>query len=414
MKQKNLIIAIIVTLVCILGVTAVLFMYPYSPTNPPAANDTGSTPSGINEVVDSNNKFALDLYNELKSEEGNIFYSSYSIYSALGMTYEGAKGETANEMEDVFGYPDNLKPNFAAVYNSINNREGYELRTGNALWVQEDYKLLDNYVYNVEKYYGGKASNLNFKSETEKSRETINNFIEEQTNNKIKDLIPEGALNPMTRLVLTNAVYFKGDWKWEFDKSKTMEMDFRLEDGSFVEVPMMHMEPDEAEFNYADLGNLQVLELPYKSDEVSMLVLLPNRSVDDLNLTLENINKWKNQMEKESLDDIYLPKFEFDSKYMMKDTLSKMGMPTAFEPNNADFSGMSGQKDLFISSVIHQSYVKVDEKGTEAAAATGVVMETTSFQPGKVFRADHPFVFMIQDKETGSILFMGRVSNPNV
>jgi serpin B len=409
----------IIAVIAILAVGIVaagLFLYPYSPDSPPAADDTGSTSEGIQEVVDANNQFAFELYSELdKTSQGkNVFYSPYSISSALAMTYEGAKGQTADEMKNVFHFPESsiLRPNFAAIYNNINRHDKeYELKTGNALWVQQDYPFLEDYLNTTEKYYAGKAANLDFVREKEKSRQIINSFIEEQTNNKIKDLIPKEFLNPFTRLVLTNAIYFKGTWQWEFDESDTRESDFKISLGNTVKVPMMYMKNDKAEFNYADLGELQILELPYKGDDISMLIILPNETLKDVELSSDKLNEYKSQMQETKLDGIYLPKFEFDTKYFLEDTLKAMGMPIAFSPA-ADFSGMTGRKDLYIAYVIHQAYVKVDEKGTEAAAATAVIMKTF-VGPRKIFEADHPFIFIIQEKETGNILFMGKVVNPS-
>jgi len=418
MNKKILTIGIALLMVAVVTAAAVLFLFPYEPKQPPQADDTGSTQSGVQEVVNANNQFAFELYSELnKAENSNIFYSPYSISSAIAMTYEGAKGQTADEMKSVFHFPESniLRPNFAAIYNDINKRtKAYELRTGNALWVQHDYPFLEDYTNRVEKYYGGKAANLDFIKETEKSRQTINSFIEEQTNNKIKDLIPSGALTPIMRLVLTNAIYFKGTWEWEFDKSDTREQDFKITPTNIVKTPMMFMDNDKAEFNYADIGDLQILELPYKGEEISMLILLPteNLAAIEPSLTAEKLKEWKSQMNEFKLDAIYLPKFEFDTKYFMKDTLSAMGMPTAFEWPGADFSGMDGTEMLYIDKVIHQAYVKVDEKGTEAAAATAIMVGFGSAGPRNVFRADHPFIFIIQEKETGNVLFMGRVTNP--
>ncbi len=432
-KQKvasGAVIAIIVV-AAVAVVTAGLFLYPFSPDSPPSADDSGSTSGGVQTVVDANNQFAFELYSELdKNQDGNMFYSPYSISSALVMTYEGAKGQTAEEMKSVFHFPENeiLRPNFAAVYNGINKgTKAYELNTGNALWVQQDYHFLEDYLTTVEGYYGGKAANVDFIRETEKSRQTINSFIEEQTKDKIKDLIPRGAINSMTRMVLTNAIYFKGTWEWEFDKSDTRDMDFKITLDNVVKTPMMHMDPDKARFNYVDLGELQILEMPYKGEEISMLVLLPKQgeaydrdtgemitydyTLEDIELTYSNLEEWKGQMRETKLDSISLPKFEFDTKYTMNNALSNLGMPTAFS-GGADFSGMTEAEQLFISSVIHQAYVKVDEKGTEAAAATAVIMEVTSAMPSNVFNVDHPFIFIIQERETGNILFMGRVMDP--
>ena len=417
MYKKIILIGVIFVFFAGVAVAAVLFFFPYEPNQPPVADNTGSTEQGIQDVVNANNQFAFDLYSELdKDEDGNMFYSPYSISAALAMTYEGAKGQTANEMKSVFYFPeeDILRPNFAAIYNDINkeNKE-YELKTGNALWAQKDYPFLGEYMDGVENYYGGKATMLDFVKETEKSRQTINSFTEEQTKDKIKDLIPKGYLDEMTRLVLTNAIYFKGIWEWEFDKTDTHEQDFHITSIDIVKTPIMSMNPEDAEFNYAQTEDLQILELPYKGDKISMLILLPTENLDLIgsSLTAEKLNGYKSQMEETKLDSISLPKFEFDSKYFMKNTLVSLGMPKAFS-SDADFSGMTGKKELFISDVIHQAYVGVDEEGTEAAAATAVVMKLTAMLPMNVFRADHPFIFIIQEKDTGNILFLGRVVDP--
>ena len=417
MYKKIILIGIIFVFFAGVAVAAVLFLFPYEPDQPPAADNTGSTEQGIQAVVNANNQFAFDLYSELdKNEDGNMFYSPYSISAALAMTYEGAKGQTADEMKSVFHFPEEniLRPNFAAIYDDINkeNKE-YELKTGNALWVQKDYPFLEEYIDGVENYYGGKATMLDFVKEAEKSRQTINSFIEGQTKDKIKDLIPTGYLDETTRLVLTNAIYFKGIWEWEFDKTDTREQDFKTTSTNIIKTPIMSMNPEDAKFNYAQTEDLQILELPYKGNKISMLILLPTENLDliESSLTVEKLNGYKSQMEETKLDSISLPKFEFDSKYFMKNTLVSLGMPKAFS-NDADFSGMTGKKDLYISNVIHQAYVGVDEEGTEAAAATAVVMELTAMLPMNVFRADHPFIFIIQEKDTGNILFLGRVVDP--
>ncbi|MEK6861515.1 MAG: serpin family protein [Nanoarchaeota archaeon] len=431
--KKILTILIVLVMVTVVTATAVLFLFPYQPDQPPEADDAGSTQQGIQEVVKANNQFAFELYSELdKAENDNMFYSPYSISAALAMTYEGAKGQTADEMKSVFHFPESstLRPNFAVIYNEINKKDKpYKLSTGNALWVQQDYLFLEDYTSRVENYYGGKAANLDFIGETERSRQTINTFIEEQTNDKIKDLIPQGALTPDIRLVLTNAIYFKGTWTWEFDKSDTREQDFKITPTNIIKTPMMFMDNDKAKFNYADLGEIQILELPYKGEDISMLILLPKQgedydletgeiitsdyTLDDIELSSNKLNEYKSQMQETKLGYISMPKFEFDTKYFMNDALSEMGMPTAFT-DRADFSGMTGKDDLLISFVIHQAYVKVDEEGTEAAAATAVGAGTTSVSPKKEFRADHPFIFIIQEKETGNILFMGRVVDPTI
>lgn len=384
-------------------------------------DDTNSTPAGIQEVVNANNKFAFDFYSEInKKEEGNIFYSPYSIFAALAMTYEGAKGKTADEIKSVFSFPESeiLRPNFAAIYNKINKKnDNYKLSTGNALWAQYDYRFLDDFTSRIEKYYGGKVTNLDFVKETEKSRKTINDFIAEQTNNKIKDLIPKGALTVMTRLVLTNAIYFKGTWVKQFDKKDTRDEDFTTISGQKIKAPLMRLTGDEAEFKYAENDDLQILEMPYNGEDLSMLVILPkenNFEKVEQSLNNEKLSEWKNMLREQRVD-IFIPKFKFDSKSSLKSILQNMGMPTAFSEGSADFSGMDGTKNLLISDVIHQAFVEVNEEGTEAAAATAVIMKTLSIPPpSPIFRADRPFIFLIEEKATGNILFLGRIANPKL
>ncbi len=402
--------------------------------NVPNLDDSGITPEIASSVVEANNLFAMDLYSKYSEQkDGNIFFSPYSISTALAMTYEGARGETADEIRNVFHYPDKetLRVGNAGVYNEINapNQE-YRLSVANALWAEQTYPFLSEYLQIVSDYYGGGVKNMNFKGNPDGSRIEINKWVEDKTNGKIKDLIPAGVITDMTRLVLTNAIYFKGNWLWEFDKSKTRELDFRINSANIVKTEMMYMDPDKARFSYANLEKLQILELPYKGDKISMLILLPKQgkeydfetgeeiiydySLEDVNLSYEDLENYKSKMAEEKLDAIYLPKFEFDTKYFMSKDLKEMGMSTAFSLD-ADFSGIDGNGDLFITDVIHQAFVKVDEEGTEAVAATAVVMgETASRQVfTKTFRADHPFIFIIQQKDTGNILFMGRVVNPN-
>ena len=331
------------------------------------------------------------------------------------MTYEGARGQTAEEMQSVLHFPADpevRRPAFARIYNQINKRgKKYKLSTANALWAQKDYSFLDEYFNTVEKYYGGKVTNLDFVGDTENSRITINKWVEEQTNNKIKDLIPEGVIDAATRLVLTNAIYFKGTWFKQFDKKNTVERDFKISPTNSVKVQMMHLDDKKAKFNYTETKDLKILELPYSGGDLSMLILLPKDSIEQLEseLTIENLNNWTARLKEEEVS-IYLPRFKFETKYFMAQDLAEMGMPTAFS-GGADFSGMTGRRDLYISNVIHQAFVEVNEEGTEAAAATAVVMKEVAMMK-KLFNADHPFIFIIREKETGNILFLGRVSDP--
>jgi serpin B len=366
--------------------------------------------------VDANNQFALDLYSRYKSKDENIFFSPYSISSALAMTYEGARGQTADEIQRVFHFSsdkDKMRSDFLNVYNELNKADKpYKLTTANALWAQKDYPFIQDYFNTVEKYYDGKVTNLDFRLETENSRKTINAWVENKTNDRIKNLIPKGALDPVTRMVLTNAIYFKANWSQQFNNQTTYDQEFKLSSGANTTVKMMH---ETGNFNYGETNDLQILEIPYLGDDISMLILLPKgNSLSKLenSLSTDNLANWKKSMNYTEVQ-LSLPKFKFETGYLMSNDLKEMGMPTAFSAN-ADFTGMSQTHELFISEVIHKTFVEVSESGTEAAAATAVIVAGTGYpehQP-KIFDADHPFIFLIQQKDTGNILFIGRVFNP--
>jgi len=390
---------------------------------PTSSMPTYSTFKDSSSITSANNQFNLDLYkNLIQKEKSNIFFSPYSIFSAMAMVYEGALGKTADEIKAVFHFPETnvLRTNFAELYNQLNQKgKDFELKTANALWLQKNYPFLSSYLTLLEKYYGGKARNLDFVNETEKSRQIINQYIEEETNKKIKDLIPKGSISPMTRLVLTNAIYFKGVWLWQFDEKMTNNQKFFIRPDFSVEIPIMNMRPEKAEFNYYEDETVQVLEMPYKGEKIVMIVVLPRQILSgrdllsfESSLTEEKLKTYQTKMEKTKLDAIALPKFKLETKYFLNENLIDLGMLTAFS-GRADFSKITGKKDFSISTVIHQAFVEVDEKGTEAAAATAVIMVKSAMgKPPKIFRADHPFLFYILDKETGTILFFGRVVDP--
>jgi len=371
------------------------------------------------DVIEANNRFAINLYSQYKSEEGNIFFSPFSISTAMAMVYEGAEGKTAKEIKSVFGFPkyDNSRRNqYSNLLSEINKKDKkYALNTANALWAQQNYHFLNDYLTTVEKYYEGKTTNLDFKNEPDSSRLIINNWVEDKTNNKIKDLFPVGSINSLTRLVLTNAIYFKAEWLKQFDANKTSDEYFRVNPNKSIKVPMMQRTDRKSIFNYTQNEDLQILEMPYAGEDLSMLILLPlDDDIETLenSFTIEKLTEWKKSLRKRRVK-IYIPKFKFKTKYFLGETLGDLGMPIAFT-NSADFSGMSGTKDLKIDKVIHQAFIEVNEEGTEAAAATGigVGMKTSMPRPPPIFKADHPFIFIIQQKETGNILFMGRVNNP--
>lgn len=405
-------------IIAVLAVALVIFLSGCVKQPTPTADDTGVTPEKVSAVVNANNQFAFDLYSKYKDKyrDDNFFFSPYSISTALAMTYEGAREKTAEEMQSVFHFSEDndvRRPAFARIYNEINKKDKeYKLHTANALWAQKDYQFLDEYLSATERYYGGKVTNLDFVGETEKSRQIINTWVEDQTNNKIKDLIPSGVIDPATRLILTNAIYFKGTWVLQFDKSETREADFKISPTKTVKAQMMSLTGEKAEFNYAETEDLQILEMPYEGEEISMLVLLPKEdTLDKLehSLNAEKLDEWRGMLQERKID-VYMPKFKFETKYFMAKDLAEMGMPSAFT-RAADFSGMTGKRDLYIAQVIHQAFVEVNEEGTEAAAATAVVMKELAVM-SEIFRADHPFIFIIQQKDTGNILFLGKVVDP--
>jgi len=370
-------------------------------------------------VVGGNNAFALDLYGKLREREGNLFFSPFSISTALAMTYAGARGETEAQMAKVLHFPpgrEKLHPACKTLIDDLNARQekgGYELSVANALWGQKGYGFGKVFLHVTRTYYGAGLNEVDFVKAAEAARQRINKWTEEKTRGKIKDLIPPGVLTELTRLVLTNAIYFKGDWAAQFDEKATRDAPFTLLDGEKVDVPMMHQRED---FGYMERETFQALALPYVGKELSMVVFLP-KEVGGLaelekSLTAKNLAKWLPALRKRKVR-VWLPKFKMTSQFRLDKTLMAMGMADAFT-RAADFSGMNGKKDLFISAVIHKAFVDVNEEGTEAAAATAVVVGITSVAPRRhvVFRADHPFLFLIRDNKSGSILFMGRVVNP--
>jgi serpin B len=369
-------------------------------------------------VADGCNRFAFDLYARLKGAEGNLFLSPYSISTALAMTSAGARGETADQMAKVLCLPesgDEVHAAYGALQGDLNaagEKGTFELAVANRLWGQKGYGFLPDYLALVEKKYGAGLEQVDFAGATEAARQTINAWVEKQTRDKIKDLLKPGVLDAMTRLVLTNAIYFKGKWAEEFDKKATQEEDFFLTPEKKVAAPLMHQK---AKFGYFEGDGLQALELPYQGGRLAMVVLLP-KAKDGLaaleaSLSADKVAGWLGQLRRREVQ-VTLPRFKTTAEFSLKDMLVAMGMADAFG-GKADFSGMNGKKDLFISAVVHKAFVDVNEEGTEAAAATGVAVAAKSKPaPPPVFRADHPFLFLIRDQKTGAILFLGRILDP--
>lgn len=379
--------------------------------------------SDIMALVEGNTAFACDLYRQLSAAEGNLFFSPYSISNALAMTYGGARGETAAEMARVLHFSlasDRLHPAFAELIAAL-EPEGastYELAIANRLWGQQNYGFLPEFIDLLERHYTAPLQEVDFLNATEDARATINTWVEQQTQNKIQHLLPANSIDSLTRLVLTNAIYFQGNWLVPFDASATQNQPFHVSSAEAIEVPMMH----QIEYwNYADLDSLQVLELPYEGETLSMVILLP-AEIDGLaalerQLTPDNLQAWLSSARDFPMTmdagpvSVWLPRFKLTSAFELKNTLSEMGMPQAFG-NTADFSGMTDREHLEIAKVIHKAFVDVNEQGTEAAAATAVVGVTRG--GSHHIRVDRPFVFFIYDRNSSSILFLGRVVNPLV
>jgi serpin B len=381
----------------------------------------------MTSVVAGNSAFALDLYQVLRQQsDGNLFYSPYSISLALAMTYAGARGETEQQMADTLHLTlsqDRLHPAFNALDAELAQRgkgvegddgAGFQLRIANSLWGQKGYEFLSTFLDLLAEHYGAGLRTLDFEQAPEEARVTINKWVSEQTEGRIEDLIRPGLIIPLTRLVLANAIYFNAAWSYPFEESRTRDDVFYLLDGSQVTVPMM---AQTERFRYAEGEGYQAVELTYKGGEMAMVILLPEAGrfeEFESGLDAERVDRIVEDLARSNVA-LTMPKFEFDSSFELAEILSEMGMPDAFTHEIADFSGMDGTRRLHISQVVHKAFVAVDEAGTEAAAATAVIM-VESAAPGSPVEVtvDRPFVFLIRDIGSGAILFVGRVVDPSV
>ena len=382
---------------------------------------TGPAPNAVkgpSEIAAANNKFAFDLYGDLrKSEKGkNLFISPYSISTALAMTYEGADKATADQMRKVFYFSANrdaLRQGCSSLIQSINQgSKYYELSTANSLWPQAGYGFSKDYLGAIKKYYGGNAEEVNYSGNKADAIQKINAWTAKNTKDKIPEIVTPDDITELTRMVLVNAIYFKGSWKSEFNPKQTRKSDF-YNGNKKTPVDMMS---NEERFPYAEIGDLQVLELPYAGGDLSMIVALPkgnDPSKLESSLSYGDFQKWLGALSEEKVR-VALPKFKIHCLYSLNSPLIHLGMPLAFDERQADFSKMTGKKDLYISDVIHATFVDVNEKGTEAAGATAVVMSTKSLDLSPDFTANHPFLFFIYDKKAGAILFMGKITEPTV
>jgi serpin B len=380
--------------------------------------------------VAENNQFAFELYQQLKQapelSDGDIFFSPYSISSALAMAYGGAQKETETQMQETLHYVE--QPAAHEAFNTLdqyfntlnqssseNESDYFQLMVSNALWSEQRYPLQPNYLDLLAEYYGAGMYTLDFIGNPEGSRQAINDWVAEQTNQKIIDLLGPNSITTNTRVVLTNTIYFIASWIHTFEEEQTADTNFTLLSGEVVQVPMMN---NTERYNYAQGSSWQMIELPYTGYSASMVILLPNEGkfADvEASLTAESFKQIYTGAQFLEAD-LYLPKFHTESSFGLNDILGAMGMSDAFDPTRADFSGITGKPDLFISSVLHKAVIDLDENGTEAAAATAVVVGITSAMPDESkpieFRIDRPFIYAIINPESGSILFLGRMLNP--
>ena len=380
-----------------------------------------STPEGIAQVVTANNQFAIDMYQQIngqnKQADKNVFFSPYSLSTSMAMLYVAAEGETKAQIQRAFYYPslNVLNPNSAALHEQFNKpNPNYQLATATDLWIQQGLRPNQNYLDTVQRYYGGKVTPLDFKNSPEPSRQTINKTIANYTQQMIPEVLPASSIDTNTVTVLTNAVYFKGDWKTSFAPSK--KRPFNTFDGSSIDVDMMH---EQAPYAYTEDAQVQVVQLPYKGDELSMLVVLP-KAKDKIamqrlvgTLSAKQISQWNSNLVNQEVI-LDLPKFKLEENYAMDSLLANMGMTKAFG-SQADFGLFSQDLSLSVDAIAHKAVIEVDEKGTKAAASTSIsiVPMSLGYSTNTIkFKADHPFMFVIKDNKTNAILFLGQVNKP--
>ncbi|XP_065155049.1 leukocyte elastase inhibitor-like isoform X6 [Paramisgurnus dabryanus] len=383
----------------------------------------------------ANTQFSLNVFKKISeiNTSGNVFYSPLSISSALAMVSLGAKGNTKDQILQVLCLnksgpdiesADQQEDLIHSSYNKLMselNEPGvpYMLSLANRLYGEKSYQFIDKFISETQKYYQAGLESVDFIKNSEASRVNINNWVEENTQGKIKDLLAQGIVNDLTDLVLVNAIYFKGTWEKKFLREDTFDQEFKVNKNETKPVKMMSQE-SKFPLIFIPEVNSQILELPYVGKNLSMLIILPNEIEDDTTglqklektLTYEKLMEWT-KPDKMSVENVQisLPKFKLEETYDMKNLLVKLGMVNAFDKGKANFSGMSPQ-NLVVSEVIHKSFVEVNEEGTEAAAATGVGMMLKCYTFPEIFNADHPFLFFIRHNPTNTILFYGRFCSP--
>ncbi len=375
----------------------------------------------ISSLVTSTSKFAFKLFRKLavqtissSADNKNVFISPYSVSSALTMTYAGAKNETSKEMEELFQFDlskDKILSGFNYLDLSLQKENNFVLNIANEAWGQNGFSFEKEYLDQLAIHYGAGLNLLDFIRKPEPSRITINRWVADNTNGKILDLIPQGMIDPNTRFVLTNAIYFNADWETPFEKKSTHSQMFYRSATDSIGVDMMHSDNS---FAYGEFEDCKVIELPYKGNRISMTIILPEIAIDQFCIGLDEVKmdviSRGLKTEKVILN---LPKFSFDYNVSLEGYLMQLGMKTAFT-SDADFSGITKETKLLISKVLHKAYVSVDEKGTEAAAATAVLIRAGAAMPTNIKKmtVDKPFVFVIKDNQSGVILFIGKINSP--
>ncbi len=384
-------------------------------------------PADITTLAADNTAFALDFYQQIRDSEENLIFSPFSLSVALTMTMAGAEGSTQAGMADALNLTlpeEALYPAFDALLLAIQaseeqadeDKEGdpFQLNIANSLWGQAGFSFEDPFLDTLARYFGAGLYTVDYQQAPEAARQAINAWIGDETAGKIPDLIPEGAIDSLTRLVLANAIYFNGSWLFPFDEDQTAEAPFYLLDGTETTAEMMHLNGER--LAYASDEGYQVVQLPYLSSDFVMTLWVPDAGHFEgfeAGLSPDRITAIKDQMSMMEIN-LQMPKFDFETSTNANDPLKSLGMSEAFDPELADFSGMTQEDRLLITDVLHKATITVDENGTEAAAATAVTMGVTSAMPGEPVSLviDRPFLFTIEHQPTGTILFMGRVVVP--
>ncbi len=369
-------------------------------------------------AAEGNNAFALALYKQLSEQEKgkNVFYSPYSVHGALAMTATGAKGNTRDQMLKVLRLPTDAQVLAAGDMGRYyaHPRKDFELSVANALWGQKGFPWRAEWLAVQNERFGAGFNEADFGGNPEGERLRVNKWVEEKTRDRIKELLLRDQITQDTRMVLTNAIYFKGKWATQFKTENTRNEPFKCDDGTKVDVPMMNAS---LACRYGHDDGVTMIALPYQGGELAMIVVLPKNgeklSELEKRLTPERFAKWFSRMGDCDKMPVAVPRFKIESRYELPERLKALGMVDAFDPDHANFTGMSDRPPLYISAVAHKAFVEVNEEGTEAAAATAVVVtEKVAATTSEPFRADRPFLFLIRDTKHGTILFVGRVEKP--